>query len=196
MKKLLLCLAGLFALPYISWSQCTPLDCSASLPAYGGVCDTLLMDGNVNQPYSDFESFVLTDNCFDAGLIDPGSTGNTIRITNIDNFTFGGLPSGITVVPNQSSYSPPSGGYIAGCALFSGTPTDAGLFYDTMYFLADVQLCGFFPINQYDNPANYVIWMTIYPDPSFTGLAGPYCEAAATSTLTATGTPGGTFSGP
>ena len=196
MKKLLLCLTGIFALAHVSNSQCTPVDCSASLPAYGGVCDTLLMDGNVNQPYSDSESFVLTDNCFDAGLIDPGSAGNNIRITNIDNFTFGGLPNGISVAPNQPSYSPPGGGYITGCALFSGTPTEAGVFQDTMYFLADVQLCGFFPINQYDNPASYVLYMTIYPDPSFSGLSGPYCVSDAPVTLTATGTTGGTFSGP
>ena len=195
MKKLLLCLAGLFSLSYISRAQCTPVDCSASLPVYGGVCDTLLMDGNVNQLYSDFESFVLTDNCFDAGLIDPSQAGNDIRITNVDNFTFGGLPNGISVVPNQSSYQPPSGSYIVGCALFSGTPTEAGIFQDTMYFLADVLLCVF-PIASNDNAANYVIWMTIFPDPSFTGLAATYCETDASAVLTPTGTTGGTFSGP
>ena len=27
---------------------------------------TLFLDGRVNVPYSDFESFIITDNCFDA----------------------------------------------------------------------------------------------------------------------------------
>jgi hypothetical protein len=196
MKKLLLSLLAFATFPSIYNAQCTPYDCSSILPNYGGICDTMLMDGTVNVPYSDFESFIITDNCFDAGLIDPGSAGLNIRITNVDNFTYTGLPSGITGVTNQTSYSPPGGGYVNGCASFDGTPTEIGIFNNTIDFLADVQLCGFFPINQNDNPAGYVLWMTVNPDPSFTGLAASYCETDGISNLTVTGTAGGIFSGP
>ena len=196
MKKLLLSFIAFAISPTIINAQCTPYDCSAILPNYGGICDTLLLDGRVNVPYSDFESFIITDNCFDAGLIDPGSAGLNIRIINVDNFSYSGLPNGITGITNQTSYSPPGGGYINGCASFDGTPTEIGIFNNTIDFLADVQLCGFFPINQNDNPASYVLWMTVLPDPTFTGLANSYCETDGTSTLTATGTTGGVFSGP
>ena len=178
------------------YSQCTPTDCSALLPAYGGICDSVLDTAIVNQAYSDFESFVITDNCFDAGLIDPGSSGTNIRITNVDNFTFSGMPAGITAQTNQASYSPPASSYITGCASYDGTPTEIGVFNNVIDFLADVQLCGLFPIDQNDNAANYILWMVVLPDPTFTGLGSTYCESDAAVTLTVTGTTGGTFSGP
>ena len=178
------------------YSQCTPTDCSALLPAYGGICDSVLDTAIVNQAYSDFESFVITDNCFDAGLIDPGSAGTNIRISNVDNFTFSGMPAGINAQTNQLSYSPPSSSYTTGCASYDGTPTEIGVFNNVIDFLADVVLCGFFPIAQNDNAANYILWMVVLPDPTFTGLASTYCQSDAAVTLNVTGTPGGTFSGP
>ena len=196
MNKTLLILTTIFILPNLFKAQCTPVDCSAFLPNYGGICDSMLMDGTINVPYNDFESFVITDNCFDAGLIDPGNAGTNIRITNVDNFNLSGLPNGITGVTNQTSYSPPSGGNIIGCTSYSGTPTEIGVFNNIIDFLADVELCGFFPFAQNDNPASYVLWLTINPDPTFTGLSSTYCSIDSPSILTATGTTGGVFSGP
>lgn len=196
MKKVTL----LFLFPLLclgkSFGQCTPVDCSASLPEFGGVCDTVLMTSLVNQPYNESESFVITDNCFDAGMIDPSQAGNDIKITNVDNFSFSALPAGLIGATNAPSYSPPSGGIVVGCASVSGTPIQAGTFEFSIDFLADVQLCGFFPIPINDNAANYLIDLVILPDASFTGLASNYCSADAAVTLTPTSYPGGSFSGP
>ncbi|MFZ9028937.1 MAG: MopE-related protein [Crocinitomicaceae bacterium] len=194
MKQTLL-LLGL-SLSTFAYSQCSPTDCSALLPAYGGICDSVLDTAIVNQAYSDFESFVITDNCFDAGLIDPGSAGTNIKITNVDNFTFTGMPAGITAQTNQTSYSPPASSYTTGCASYDGIPTEIGVFNNSIDFLADVVLCGFLPIAQNDNPANYILWLVVLPDPTFTGLSSTYCENDGAVTLTVTGTPGGVFSGP
>ncbi len=203
MKNFLLSL--IFCLFYCSatFAQCTPVDCSASLPAYGGICDTLLATGVVNTPYTDSESFVITDNCFDAGLIDPTQAGTAIKITNVDNFTFSGMPAGITGATNMASYSPPGGGYIVGCFGATGTPTEIGTFAATANFLADIRAypfgggnCSGFSVGNNDNASSYALQMIILPNPSFTGLNPSYCELDATATLAITGTPGGTFSGP
>lgn len=196
MKKLLLTFTGIALATSAAQAQCTPVDCNQDLLNeginYGGTCDSMVMDGVVGQPYSDFESFVVTDNCFDAGEIDPSQAGLDIKITNIDNITFSDMPAGIVGATDQASYSPPSGGYITGCANFSGTPTEAGVFNDTIHLLADIELCGFIPVPQNDNPATYRVWMTIKPDPSFT-LAASYCSTDAAVTLTANVSTGGTF---
>jgi hypothetical protein len=65
-----------------------------------------------------------------------------------------------------------------------------------MSFLADVLTCGFIQIPMNDNAADYVLWLTVKPVPTFTGLATDYCINDATVTMNVTGTPGGTFSGP
>lgn len=191
-------LLSLFVFVFIQsqiYAQCTPIDCAASLPAYGGLCDQSLAQGIVNTPYSDSESFILTDNCFDAGLFDPNLAGTNIRINNVDNFSFTNFPSGVMGTPNQTSYAPPSGGYIAGCAAFTGTPTEAGVFEANIDFLADVALC---PLNipLADNAVGFPIEITILPDASFTGLAANYLLTDPSVTMTITGTTGGTFSGP
>lgn len=180
-------------------AQCTPVNCLGSLPAYGGICDTMLLTGRVNVPYNngngDFESFVITSSCFDAGLISPSNAGTNVRISNVDNFTYTLLPAGITATANQNSYSPPNPGNIAGCVRFLGTPTQIGVFTPTVNFLADVIVCGFpLPVN--NNAASYPLNMVVLPDPAFTGLASTYCTTDATVNLTVTGTTGGTFTGP
>ncbi len=202
MKRFSLFLA-FFAFAFQGMAQtCTPVDCSANLPAYGGICDTLLAVGTVNVPYSDSESFVLTDNCFDAGLIDPNQAGIAVKISTIDNFTFTGQPAGTMGVPNQPSYSAPAGSYVVGCAALTGTPTEAGVFEVSINFLADVVSYPFgggscsalaIPVN--DQAAGYAIGVEIKPDASFSGLAMGYCQSDADVTMTVTGTTGGTFSG-
>ena len=196
MKIILFSILWITVSSFQLFSQCTPFDCSSSLPAYGGICDTALMDGDVNQAYSDFESFIITDNCFDAGLIDPSQAGTNIKITNVDNFSFSGLPNGIVGNTDQTAYSPPGNSFVNGCAAFIGTPTEAGVFNVTIDFLADIQLCGWLPISVADNAASYIMWLTINPDPTFTGLNTTYCETDGIVTMTATGTTGGAFSGP
>lgn len=154
MKRILLPLITLVLVftSQLGNAQCTPVNCLGSLPAYGGICDTMLMTGRVNVSYNngigDFESFVITSSCFDAGLISPANAGTNVRISNVDNFTYTLLPAGITAAANASSYSPPNPGNIAGCVRFLGTPTQIGVFTPTVNFLADVVVCGFpLPVN-------------------------------------------------
>lgn len=180
-------------------AQCTPTNCLPSLPPYGGVCDTMLAMDTVGQLYSDFESFHITTNCFDAGLINPGAAGTGIRITVIDNFTYTGLPAGITGTSNAPSYTSPANG----CVLFQGIPTEAGMFEPTINFLADVQAypfgggaCSGFVIAQNDNAASYTLYMTIRPDAGFSIPSTTFCSNDPSVSLTITGTAGGTFSGP
>ena len=179
-------------------AQCTPVDCmvSSMLPIYGGICDSVLADGSVNQAYDDFESFVMNSECFDAGVFDPTQAGTSIKIDFVHDITFGPLPAGLTATPNATSYSTSPGVNTLGCASFTGTPTEAGVFNDTIFLKVDVILCEIFPLPIPDNNAQYVLWMTIKPDPSFTGLASAYCSTDASVPLTITGNTGGTFSGP
>lgn len=199
MKKLLLSVSALTLLSATANAQCTPVNCQAELtyPDLGGVCDTVLMDAVVNTPgYNDYESFLITSECFDAGLIDESQAGTEIKITMIDNFTYAGLPNGITGVTNQPSYAGPSSGITQGCVSFTGTPTEIGVFNLTMNFLADVQTCGFISVPINDNEASYVLWLTVKPVATFSGLATNYCVTDGAVTMTPTGTTGGTFSGP
>lgn len=195
MKKLIPLVAFTLVALFANAQVCTPVNCISSLPAYGGICDTMLASGRVNQSYSDFESFVLTSTCFDAGLIDPSQAGNSIKITMVDNFTYTGMPTGISGATNANSYSPPNNGNVAGCVRFQGIPTQVGVFKSTVNFLADVRLCTFPYIAINNNAAGYGLRMTILPDPTFTGLAATYCTTDAPVALTVTGTTGGTFSG-
>ena len=199
MKKLLLSFATLTVLATAANAQCTPVNCQSELtyPDLGGVCDTVLMDAPVNVAYSDFESFLITSQCFDAGLISEDNAGTQIKIVQLKSFTYSGMPAGITGVTNQATYTGPSSGITQGCVSFTGTPTEIGVFNITMDFLADVQTCGFIQIPMNDNPASYVLWMTVKPNAAFTGLASNYCITDNTPiNLTITGTTGGTFSGP
>lgn len=204
MKKLLLSFATLTVVASSANAQCTPVNCQSELtfPNLGGVCDTNLLDGTVNVAYSDFESFVVTGACFDAGLIDESQAGNSIKIKTIKNFSYTGMPAGITGQTSQATYTTPgtmnsnNTQSLAGCVAFNGTPTEVGVFNVTMSFLVDILLCEVFWLEQSNNAASYVLWMTVNPDPTFSGLTSDYCVTDALPiTLTPTGTTGGTFSG-
>jgi len=202
MKKIyqlfLFILCGMFFSLQVQ-SQCTPVSCLANLPAYGGICDTALIGGRVGNAYSDFESFHLTTACFDAGIIDPGQAGTNIKIARIDNFTYSGLPAGLTANANQTLYTAP----VNGCIAVNGTPTTAGIFSVTANFEADVNVylnssCAFVLLTQNNNPANYALDLVILPKPDFTIPATTFCSSdpAVALTLAAGSTAGGTFSGP
>jgi hypothetical protein len=195
MRKVLLSCSALIMLALNVNAQCTPDQCTG-LPAYGGVCDTLLIDGVVNQPYSDYESFMLNNQCFDAGLIDPSQTGTDIRIVRLKQFTYAGFPNGLSGQTNQSTYQPSGSANLWGCFVASGTPTEIGWFNLQMNFLADVATCGFISVPLDNNDASYDIWVKVKPNPSFTGLATNYCVTDGPVNLTITGTAGGTLSGP
>lgn len=196
MKKLLLLIPFSIFGTLNANAQCTPVDCSASLPVYGGICDSMLNDGDINQAYNDFESFVMNGECFDAGVFDPNQAGTDIQIVTVHDITFGSMPAGITGATNQATYTTNTSTNTLGCASFTGTPTEAGVFNCTIDLLVDVNICGFIPIPLSNQNAQYVMWMTIKPDPTFTGLNSTYCSTDGAVTLTSTGTAGGTFSGP
>jgi len=181
-------------------SQCTPEDCSGSLPPYGGICDENLEEGEVNIEYDDFESFVLTQACFNAQEIDPGNPDIIIQIMEIYDFTFSGLPDGLTAETDEPSYSSMPGSPTLGCIALSGTPEQAGVFDVNADFVSDIEayIIGSCPsgisLSQTEN-ANYALSLTILPDPSFEGLEEEYCETDGDVELIVTGTPGGEFSG-
>ncbi len=200
-KTILSILTGIAALftAQTSFAQaCTPVSCISTLPAYGGICDTILLNGRVGNAYSDFESFHITTACFDAVVISPANAGTNIRIVRVDNFTYTGLPTGLTAAANQGTFSAPSNG----CIRVSGTPTVAGVFAVTANFLADINAfpfgCGSFPIAQNDNAASYALDLIVLPKPDFTIPKTSFCanEPAVILSLVANSTTGGTFSGP
>ena len=183
-------------------SQCTPVDCPSSpnLLPFGGICETAIPQGLVNTSYTEEASFRLTNVCFNPADFDPDQVSQVIRILNVFGFSFSGLPAGMTAATNQSSYSTnPSP--VIGCAGISGTPTEAGLFAVNINVTGTIRTwliggCnGIIPIDL-QQPFSFALDLEILPDASFTGLEGPYCELDAPVTLTPTGTPGGTFSGP
>ncbi len=185
-----------------SFSQCNPTDCSANLPPFGGSCDTVLVNGFINSSYSDFETFVVSDVCFDSNIIEQG-TDFGVRHPNAYNFLFTGLPNGMEGSTDQPSYTSPSGGNVLGCINFTGTPTHAGVFNPIMFHLTDVLLytgppgtCQGTPIPFPSVEMKYGFELTILPDASFTGLVSNYCNDDAPVTLTPTGLSGGTFYGP
>jgi len=180
-------------------AQCTPVDCLSQLPAWGGLCAETFVDGVVGVPYSDAISFHITNACTEATLFDPDLVGVSIRITLVSSITFDQMPVGLAGTPNQPTYTPPANG----CGTLSGTPTEAGVFDVTVNMVANVNAwpfslaCGGFgPIPQNDNPVSFAVQLTVRPDPSFVVPATPMCTTDAPYQLLATGTGGGTFSGP
>lgn len=198
MKKFLLSFSALTLLASSVSAQCTPVDCAADLPAFGGVCDSILMDATVNQAYSDFESFVLTNNCFSAQEIDPSQPNTQIRILKVYNFSFTNLPAGTTGAMSANEFNSSASGNVLGCATVSGTPTEIGKFHAVINLLADVKMCDFPNLEMPGNDASYDVWLTVKPVASFTGLStSGYCATDNSPvTLTVNGTPGGVFSGP
>ena len=200
LRKTLLC-ALITLVGFELFSQCTPEDCSGSLPPYGGICDEEVAEGEVNMDYDDFESFVLTQECFNAQEIDPGNPDIVIQILEIYNFSFSGLPSGIDAETNETSYSSMSGSPTLGCVALTGVPEDAGLFEVSIDFESDIDAyvigsCpGGISIGQTQD-ASYILNLVILPDASFEGLEDEYCEQDDDVELIVTGTPGGEFSGP
>jgi hypothetical protein len=202
MRKILLSLAIVFSalmgFENANSQSCTPVNCLASLPPYGGICDTVLATGRVGTAYSDFESFHITTACFDAGIISPANAGTNIRIVRVDNFTYDSLPTGLTASANQTLFSAPSNG----CIRVSGTPTAAGIFAVTAKFLADINAypfgCSSFAVPQNDNAASYALNLIILPNPNFTIPRTSFCtnEASVNLTLAANATTGGNFVGP
>lgn len=179
-------------------AQCTPVNCLASLPSYGGICDVQLADGTVGTLYSDFESFHFTDVCFDVGSISPPNAGTYVKLTMVDNFTFSGLPAGMTGSTNAASYVTPANG----CTLFQGVPTEAGTFTVSINMLLDgtafpfSSVCTGFSIAQSNTPYSFQMNLKVNPDPSFSIPATTFCLQDGAVNLTETGTSGGTFSGP
>ncbi|MCP4089319.1 MAG: T9SS type A sorting domain-containing protein [Gammaproteobacteria bacterium] len=186
-----------------SWSQCTPVDCrpGVELPVFGGVCSENIPTGIVNMPYVEEESFIIGGECFNAQDIDSTQISAVVWIEDVYGFSFGGLPSGITISANQTNYHA-AGTDVVGCVGVSGTPTTAGLFQATLDFLVQVRAfifgCGVEFLSILPDPLafNFALDLIILPDPSFTGLSASYCANDASAGLTPTGTTGGTFSGP
>jgi hypothetical protein len=182
----------------VAFSQCTPVDCLASLPPIGGLCASDFLEGRVNEPYFDAISFHVTNACVPASTFDPAQTSASVRITQLGSFTFTNLPAGLSGATNQLNYNPPANG----CGALSGTPTEAGIFNATVGILANVNAwpfsltcSGIGPLPQNGQSITEERVLVILPDPSFSGLASTYCVTDEAVVLTATGTLGGTFSG-
>lgn len=188
------------ALAQTATAQCVPVNCLSDLPAYGGVCDSTLIDGRVGTPYFDQLSFHATNACVDAGLIDPDLAGTTMRLTLMHSFNFYGMPAGLSAQTTAASYAPPANE----CGWIAGTPTEAGYFAVWLELMINVNYwafsssCGGFlpPLPVNDNLASVAIDLVILPDPSFTGLPVTMCVGDEPVTLVPTGTQGGSFSGP
>jgi hypothetical protein len=197
MKKILLVVLLLSAVTMQQLkAQCTPVDCSTSLPPYGGLCDTAIADGIVNQSYNEQLSLVLGGVCFNVQLLDPSLPSLNARITAVRNITFGNVPPGMTAATNQTSYNPPNGGRVLGCVSISGTPQQAGVFAIRIGLVVDAVLCGLFPIPQNGNAVDFNFNFTIKPDATFTIPARKFCIEDGAVDLTVTGTSGGLFTGP
>ena len=97
--------------------NCVIDNCSATLPD-GGICNTILPDGTVNQPYDQDESFYMPP------TIDfPPFTGISLRRIKIIGIS--GLPFGIDWESSRSASNDeyfPSNGDELGCVKFCGTP--------------------------------------------------------------------------
>jgi surface protein len=181
-----------------SYSQtCTPVACPSSpiVEVFGGLCDTAISDGRVNDVYSDDVSFFINGACFDAGIIDPSQSGTVVRINRINNFSFQGLPSGISAGTSATAYNIAANATVAGCLWVAGTPLQAGVFSVNVRFDVRVVVCAFTFITITET-VDYPLEFIVLPDPSFNGLLASYNTTDAPATLTPTGTTGGTFSGP
>lgn len=184
-----------------SISQCTPINCLADLPPYGGLCETDILNGQVNQEYDTALSFHITTNCIDGALLGEDYNGTSYKVTSLHSFHVSNLPSGMSAQSNQPSYNSPANG----CAAFFGTPTEAGVFSVTVSFMVNANVwllssscSGFFPpVAQNNNEITNDLEFEVLPDPSFTGLAEGdlFCSFSPDIELIADGTQGGVFTG-
>ncbi|MGB1247682.1 MAG: MopE-related protein [Chitinophagales bacterium] len=202
MKKLLLYVLPIFCIGIFSqsYAQCTPnaTPCTngAAVEVFGGLCDTLVPDGLVNTPYDENIQFYINGECFDAqAVLGINTFGFDIRIDAINSVAFGGLPTGVNAGTDQPSYTIAENATVLGCGFFNGTPTDAGVFDVVVDIAGHGVTCGFVSIGQ-DANIPFNIEYTVLPDASYSGLPASMCITDAAVTLTATGTTGGTFSGP
>lgn len=176
-------------------AQCTPVNCLATLPPQGGLCASSFPQATLGAAYADAVSFHTTTSCFDAGEISPPNAGTTVRINSTHDYTFSGLPAGVTAATNQASYASPANG----CISLSGTPSEAGVFDVQVNLLADLTVTTsscFAILAQNNNAVSYAVRLTVPPDASFSIPATTFTACQAPVTLTPTGTQGGTFSGP
>jgi hypothetical protein len=196
MKKIIL----LFAIIYSHWAiaQCEPEDCLSTLPPIGGICDTVVMDGRVNQEYFDQISFHITNECIDASTLADVPLGY-IKVTQMYDFVFSNLPQGLTAQTNLPSYVPPANG----CGGLSGIPTEAGVFETTLTFLINANVflfsnCTFSLGSENGQEISSSLFLNILPDPVFTGIEEGqlFCFLDPSVELTPVGTQGGEFTGP
>lgn len=192
-------LNGLSSLPIAGIAQCTPVNCLDSLPAYGGICMKSYVEGRVNHNYFDFASFHITSSCLDAGMLDSTYKGKGARILKLHTFKVTGLPAGLTSTSDRTEYSAPANG----CAGITGIPTEAGKFKVSLQMQINIRAWPFsstcsgivsLDLNNLSFGGSFNL--LILPDAGFSGLDTAYCMQDPAVTLTPTGTPGGTFSGP
>jgi len=183
-----------------TYAQCTPSNCLNALPPYGGICDSSLIDGRINEPYYDVISFHITDACVDLGSLDPQYSGIGAKMLKLHSISFSGLPAGLSGATNQTQYDSPANG----CGFVNGTPSEIGEFEATIHLMANIRTWPFStscsgiipPIDENDQAFDGNLKIIILPDPSFTGLDTGYCLNAPPVTLIPTGTHGGYFIGP
>jgi hypothetical protein len=145
---------------------CIPVDCSAQFPG-GGICDSALPTGMVNQPYDERISFYMPTN-----VTDPG-TGFNVELRRIQITGVTGLPIGIDWESDKSGSNDtyrPNNGDNFGCVRYCGSSIQAGTFNITVYLLADVYVPA---IGQQVNNQSqtYQTRVTFLPDTS--GAGGP-----------------------
>jgi len=178
-------------------AQCTPVSCLPTNFAFGGMCDTVLINATVNTAYSDFESFHATTNCFSGGVVNPFFSAYSAVLISMQSFSFTGLPTGLSGSTNAALYTAPA----VGCMAFDGIPTEIGVFDIQAHLTLNATLYFTNNCSGFSNPVNnlaynFSIDLTVLPVATFTGPSGIVCTTDGVQNLSVTGTPGGTFSGP
>jgi hypothetical protein len=182
-------------------TSCTPVDCLDSLLAagglpLGGLCGNELETGQSGTAYFTVKTVSFAGACFNAREIQPDfPLAVPVRLTQVSNIRFSNFPAGITITTNAPSYTVPNNGRNSGCATFTGTPTEAGVFAVRLDVSARVQPCVPL-IPALNQEADFALELTILPDASFTGVPALVTVTDGPFTLIATGTQGGSFSGP
>jgi len=185
--------------PDRSYAQCQPTDCRAKLPAWGGICDSAIMNGMANQYYTDHISFWVTTNCMDAGSLNTSFKGVSAKMLKMHDIKFSKLPKGLSGKSDKNEYEAPS----SGCGIISGTPTEAGVFHATIEFMADIRTwpfsktcSGSFYIDKSNVSIKATLLLNIIPYAKFYGPDSVCCIDDPPVQLIPKGTKGGTFSGP